>query len=877
MAIGTHKKLLAATLAAVMLFGCGGAEERKAKYLERGKAYIAEEDWDKARVEIRNVLQIDPKTAEAHYLLGQVEEKRQEWRRAYGAYSKAVDLDPDNLPARERLAQFYMLQANVHRGRNERTEEANALGQAQNEIDEILERDPSHPGARALKASMLSREGKVEEALALVEDVVREAPDHTTAVGLLASLYERAGRASDAEHVLVEGVKATADPIGLMQHLAQLYARQDRKEDAERVLRELVSARPDQWGYRFQLAQYLASTDQVDKAEAVLRESISADAADANRYLTLAEFLRARKGSDVAVEYLRQSISQQPDMSELYFGLAQIHEQEQRYDEAKRIYENVVSRFGEAPPALQARNRLATHAAMAGEVDDAKRQIDTVLARNPNDNDALMLQGRMAMQARDYETAVNSFRSVLRDQPESVAVLHYLAEAHMRRGEPELAGSNLRRAMEVAPQNIDARVKYARFLTSQKDLSNALEQIDRALVLDPDNAAALAARSEVLAARGDLAAVKADLARLKEVAPENKDTWLRLARVYMAEGDISAALAEVDAVLVKDPGYVPALLLKTDILTKGNDLAALEAAVEALRAAAPENPESYFRKGRLLRAKGDVSGALLEYERAYGLAQDAGKVLMLSEIISTQLAAGQADLALARLQAILREQPEHNVANNLLGLVHMARKDYAAAEASFMQQLRINPLSATVYTQLATARAQQGDSKGAIAAFEQGLGVLEDDISLQMGLASIHERDDRIDLAIDAYEKVLGQQPNNLAAVNNMAALLADHRTDPASLARAKELADKLVQVRQPVIQDTVGWVYYRNGDYARAVQVLEPVVEAAPQVAVFHYHLGMAYAGAGDKAKARTHLNRALELGNFAEEEQAREALAGL
>ena len=78
-------------------------------------------------------------------------------------------------------------------------------------------------------------------------------------------------------------------------------------------------------------------------------------------------------------------------------------------------------------------------------------------------------------------------------------------------------------------------------------------------------------------------------------------------------------------------------------------------------------------------------------------------------------------------------------------------------------------------------------------------------------------------------------------------------------------------------MRDTLGWVQYRTGDYAKAVEILEGVVNAAPQVPIFHYHLGMAYAKAGDKAKAKAALAKAIELGDFAEAEEARKVLAEL
>lgn len=877
MAIGTRKKLLVAALAAALLAGCGGAEERKAKYLERGKAYIAEENWDKARVEIKNVLQIDPKAAEAYYLLGQVEEKRQEWARAFGNYAKAVELDPDLVDARSRLAQFYMLQANAYKAQDERDGEAKALGQAQTEIDEILKRDPKHSGARALQASMLLREGRSDEALALAEAVVKEDPGHGPAAGLLASLYEQAGRVADAEKVLVAAVGTVDEPIPLKMHLAQLYAREKKNDAAEAVLRDLIAMRPEELIYRVQLAQFLAQTGQADKAEVVMRDAVAADPEDAKRYLMLADLLVAKKGSEVAVEYLQQSIAQKPELSDLRLGLARLYEQDRKLDDAKKVYDDMIARYGDEPAGLKARNRLAAHAAAAGDSERARKLLDEILAKNPKDNDALVLKGRLAMQDKDYDTAVGTFRTVLKDQPDSVPVLHLLAEAQLRKGDTELAGDNLRRAVEVAPQNADARIKYARFLIAKKELARALEQIDYVLERDEANADAVAAKSEVLAAKGDLASLKEELAKLKAAAPDNPEASLRLARVHIVEGDAAAALAEVETVLARDARNVQALILKTDILAATNDIAVLEPAIAALQAAAPENVEGYFRMGRLLRTKGDIAGALKAYEQGYAAVNDAGKRMLLSEIVNTQIAAGQADQALARLQAILREEPEHAVANDLLGVVHMARKDYAAAEAAFARQIQINPNSGTVYGQLAAARERQGNAAGAVAAYEQGLAVLKDDAGLQVGLASLHERQGDFEAAIALYESVLKTQPDNALAVNNLAALLADHRDDAQSLARAKELATRLEVVQRPPVQDTVGWVHYRAGDYAKAVEVLEGVVNAAPKVGIFQYHLGMAYAKAGDKAKARTALSAALELGDFPGADEARKTLDGL
>ena len=138
---------------------------------------------------------------------------------------------------------------------------------------------------------------------------------------------------------------------------------------------------------------------------------------------------------------------------------------------------------------------------------------------------------------------------------------------------------------------------------------------------------------------------------------------------------------------------------------------------------------------------------------------------------------------------------------------------------------------------------------------------------------------DKIEDAIESYEEALRANPDLPAVANNLAALLADYRSDSSSLERALELASQFNKSENPAFVDTLGWVYYRLGNYEEAIPLLEKAVGAAGQAAVLRYHLGMAYLANGNKEKAREHLEIALADADveFTGVEDARKALATL
>ena len=63
-----------------------------------------------------------------------------------------------------------------------------------------------------------------------------------------------------------------------------------------------------------------------------------------------------------------------------------------------------------------------------------------------------------------------------------------------------------------------------------------------------------------------------------------------------------------------------------------------------------------------------------------------------------------------------------------------------------------------------------------------GLKQMPNDFALHMALGGLLERRGDYDGAIAEYQYAFTQQPDSLIAINDLASLLADHRTDPESL-----------------------------------------------------------------------------------------------
>ncbi len=452
-----------------LLAGCGGKQQRLAAHLEKGKALLAQGQIDKARIEIKNVLQIDPRMAEAYYVGGLIEEKQHEWQKAFGNYLRAVEFDPENQQAQLRLGRLYLFGGD--------------LAKADDSAQKVLKVAPDHPEAQSLAAAVLAKKGDNDAAIVIASKVVDKDPAQVDAVALLAGLRAASGDVHAAEQVLSRGIEASPRSVELRQALIALYAGRNELEKAEQQYTELVRIDPDSLDNRVGLARVQAARGDLPKAEATLRQAIEAKPDEDSRYLLLADFIGSRKGVAEAEQYLIEGIKSRPKAYVLQFSLATLYRNAGKTDQAEQVDRRIIEADRIGPDGIRARAELAESRLRRGHSDEAATLIAEVLKDNPRDNQALMLRGQLALDRGDALGAVADFRSVYKDQPNSVAVMTQLARAHLGNGEPELAKEMLGKAVALYPKLPEVRVTLAELKATTGDVTGALEDLGGVLKL----------------------------------------------------------------------------------------------------------------------------------------------------------------------------------------------------------------------------------------------------------------------------------------------------------------------------------------------------------------------------------------------------------
>jgi tetratricopeptide (TPR) repeat protein len=578
------------------LAGCSSPEDRAAEHLADARAHLEAKDYVKAKLEVRNALQVQPKNADANYLLATLLEREEDVRGTLAQLQLAIDNDKAHVEARTKLGLYYVA------GR--------AQKEAREQADEVLRLAPDRADSHYLAAKVLLLEEKLPEAIAAAEQARALDPQGGEIVGYAALLHARAGDLPKAFAVIDEGIKATDAARGeyLRNARISIMGEAGNTDGVQAEVERMVKDYPDRPMYRMALADIYLAKGRSGDAAALIEQLIASDPDNAEWRVKLAELLANANRVEDAEQALKKAIADQPDSALLKLSLASFYETRNRRDDALATYAEVAGSGGEAPDRLAAKNRIA---ALNIGVDDkaARRIIDEILAETPDNSDALMVRGAYRVDERKFQEAIADLRGVLARQPESTRALLMLARTHVLAGEAALAEDYYRRLLKLEPGNPVALRELGVLANSRGNSAEAESLLTNAITANPGDADASRSLVAALLRQKDFEAAAAEAARIAGSGDESGIAEYQLGIALAAQQRNDEAIEAFQDSLAKNPGAKPPLEALVALYAAQGRNKEAETLLRNVVAKTPGNERARLLLGELLGTTGRVGEA----------------------------------------------------------------------------------------------------------------------------------------------------------------------------------------------------------------------------------------------------------------------------
>ena len=530
-----------------------------------------------------------------------------------------------------------------------------------------------------------------------------------------------------------------------------------------------------------------------------------------------------------------------------------------------------------------------------GRTADAETELRNIMAANPEDTENALDLVRFIGGSRGTEAARAELVTIATNAKTPFPYWMALADLDFASGQQDEAIKLVRlldTEQGITDNGIAARLKLADMLINTKQFVEAKTFIEEILTNDAQNVDALLRRGALNIEQDNLQGAIADLRAAFDLDGKNPKVRGVLAVAYERSGSIELADKEyLEAVRLSNYDVDTSLKAVEFLVRRGSDDRA-ELLLKELMGRTKNDTRVLTMMGRLLLKRQDwkgveeiakllkdsgdttlsdrlLSGALIgqkRYDDAVKMLdetakKDAGNMGSATALVMAYLAGGDAASAETYVNGLLQQNPEDATAHLLMGSVQVALQKFDEATKSFETSIAKQPDSPAGYLALARVQRQQGNTDLAIKTLLGGIDKTPDKAQLRMSLASIYEASEKIDDAVAQYELIIADSPGALLAVNNLASLLTDYRTDAESHQRAATLAAVLRDSPVAHFRETLGWALVQKGDVKAGLPILERAITELAAVPAAQYHLGVAYLNAGDKILAAKHLKLAQTL----------------
>lgn len=438
-------------------------------------------------------------------------------------------------------------------------EEQGDLEKALSNMQTALRYDSGSTSLRIELAGLLLRTGDLQGAISSAQEAAHLEPKDPEPYWFLANAYlESDGR---SRRISEETLRKSAKELEAMKEVAP------NDERAYYRLGDLY----------FRLNQPEKAIEAYEKFQALVPDLDAGYMAIANYY--------ERVGNDQKkIEYLQKAIERRPDSAQALVGLAGAYAVQNNDREAIPLYRKALE-LSAGNPLIK--KQLAVSLVNVGEFAEARELLEELERVDPRDDSVKILLGRVHLGEVRYREAIDTFKTLLANDPGNLEAEYYLGTSHELSGDmSEAAGifegltrkakngseeqkanlpvfqQHLASAYQQMGDNAKAIAVYEDMLKGQADpdprvmffyvnalrvdrqLEKALELGKRQLAKNPGDTASVIVYARTLADTGKIKEAAELLRPLLSSEPANTDIPVNLSQIYL-QGQKYAEAEEV--------------------------------------------------------------------------------------------------------------------------------------------------------------------------------------------------------------------------------------------------------------------------------------------------------------------------------------------
>ena len=464
---------------------------------------------------------------------------------------------------------------------------------------------------------------------------------------------------------------------------------------------------------------------------------------------------------------------------------------------------------------------------------------------------------RAAYYARDDKRAILSAQLWNELEPENVEARQVLAALLVRIGKTEEAAKHFEYVLKNGKYSEREGFRLiTSLLSKEKDKRAALAVMEKLIAKRKNNSNALYAYSQLAFLVGNLDEALNKIKKVIKLQPEWTEAYILQSNIFVRQGYKSHAI-EVLKQTIKEQSdnaklrmfYARSLvdakqfdeaINQFDLLTDDEEFqheARFALGLLTLQMNKAKRSAEYF--SQLLEDKKRVVEAQYYLAQSYELQNELDSAINEYKKVVDNKYSFEAEL---RIALILAKQGEIEDARQRLQNMSPDSKD---------KELRVYLTEGEILN-----NAKQYED--AFDLYTEALQQLVDNERLIYARALTAEKLGKIDVAVKDLESIVKREPENAQALNALGYTLIDKTKQLKRGLGYIEKAHKL-EPDDPAIHDSMGWAYYRLGEYDKSLKFLRLAFEKLKDAEVAA-HLGEVLWVAGEREAAQEVWNAALQ-----------------